>query len=485
MSISSALSNALSGLTAASRAAQLVSSNVANVATDGYGRRELELSARATTGAGDGVQIDGIRRVVDAALLQDRRVAEAAQGEAELISRFFADAADIFGRPDDPGALSARVDRFETSLIDAASRPDSSARLSAVVNAAVDLTEGLKTAADGIQTLRERADTTIGQTVTSLNADLQRVVDLNDAILQARGSGQDYPALLDQRQVVIDRIAKVVPLTSIPRENDTVALYTTGGTRLVDLTAAEIEFNATSPITADMSLASGALSGLSIDGQPLRLSGGNSAIAGGTLAALFQIRDELAPAAQGDLDALAGDLVSRFEDPTLDPTRAPGAPGIFTDNGAAFDPLNTEGLAQRISVNDLVRPEAGGDLWRIRDGLGAVAPGPAGASALLSALQSTLAEARTPTDPALGTAARSFAGLVAERLSTLTQSKVDSESDLAFDAARYDALRSRELANGVDTDQEMQKLLLIEQAYAANAQVVRTASQLIDQLLEI
>ena len=65
MSISATLSNALTGLTAASRAAQLVSSNVSNATTEGYARRELELSARAVTGAGDGVQIDGIRRVVD------------------------------------------------------------------------------------------------------------------------------------------------------------------------------------------------------------------------------------------------------------------------------------------------------------------------------------------------------------------------------------------------------------------------------------
>ena len=38
MSLSGALSNALSGLTAASRNAQVTASNLANVMTDGYGR---------------------------------------------------------------------------------------------------------------------------------------------------------------------------------------------------------------------------------------------------------------------------------------------------------------------------------------------------------------------------------------------------------------------------------------------------------------
>jgi flagellar hook-associated protein 1 len=44
MSITSALANAVSGLTAASRSAELVSNNVSNAMTEGYGRREIVLS---------------------------------------------------------------------------------------------------------------------------------------------------------------------------------------------------------------------------------------------------------------------------------------------------------------------------------------------------------------------------------------------------------------------------------------------------------
>ena len=43
MSLSSTLANALSGLGAASRGAEVVSANVANARTPGYGRRELGL----------------------------------------------------------------------------------------------------------------------------------------------------------------------------------------------------------------------------------------------------------------------------------------------------------------------------------------------------------------------------------------------------------------------------------------------------------
>ncbi|NVK62657.1 MAG: flagellar hook-associated protein FlgK, partial [Rhodobacteraceae bacterium] len=65
MSLSGALSNALSGLTANSSAASLVASNIANATTESYGRRTLETSSR-TVGVG-GVQIDGVNRRIDTA----------------------------------------------------------------------------------------------------------------------------------------------------------------------------------------------------------------------------------------------------------------------------------------------------------------------------------------------------------------------------------------------------------------------------------
>lgn len=40
-----------------------------------------------------------------------------------------------------------------------------------------------------------------------------------------------------------------------------------------------------------------------------------------------------------------------------------------------------------------------------------------------------------------------------------------------------------ELAQGVDTDAEMQKLMIIEQAFAANAQVVTATDEMLQLLL--
>ena len=79
MSITSALSSALTGLSVTSRQAEILSSNVANATTPGYARRELGLRARRFwPGRGRGWPRPGVtRRSWTGHLLAERRLAQA------------------------------------------------------------------------------------------------------------------------------------------------------------------------------------------------------------------------------------------------------------------------------------------------------------------------------------------------------------------------------------------------------------------------
>ena len=483
MSISASLSNALTGLAAASRSAQVVSSNVSNALTEGYARRQVNLSPRYIGGAGAGVQIDGISRIVDETLLREKRLAAASAGNATVGHDFNTEILRLIGSPDTPGSLNARVAGFETALLEASSRPDSEARLTGVLVAAQELAGKLNDISDGVQKLREDADAEIAREVTRLNTSLEQIDALNAQILRAKGHDEDYPALLDRRQKLIDDISELVPIRQIPRENDTVALYTMGGALLLDIEPAEFGFEARAPITPDMTLASGALSGLSINGVPVETAGTGSAIAGGVLAGLFSLRDDLAVTVQDNVDEVARDLVVRFEDPALDPTLALGDPGLFTDRGAALDPLDIPGLAGRLEVNALADPAQGGATWRLRDGLGAAAPGSVGDTTLLDAIVAVMADARVPVGGTFSGAGKDVAGFAAALTSVAGQSVLGTSTRLSFEVARFEGLEETFLADGVDTDQEMQNLLLIEQAYAANARVIQTADELLQILI--
>jgi flagellar hook-associated protein 1 FlgK len=424
-------------------------------------------------------------RVVDEIVLRDRRLAEAGSAAADTAAAFQADLQALIGIPGEEGALSSRLSAFEAALIGAQSRPDLQARLEAVARTASDLAAGLNAASDGIQGLRRDADAAIARTVEGANATLDRIAEVDTLILRGRGTGQEVSALLDQRQQLVDQLSEVVPLRVLPRENGTIALYSMGGAMLLDGRPAVLGFTPTPTIVADMTLASGALSGLTVNGQPVRTTGAFAPLAGGRLDALFQSRDDLAVTAQSRLDALARDLVERLADPAVDPTRGPGDAGLFTDAGAAFDPANEIGLAARIAVNGAVLPSEGGALWRLRDGLGAAVQGTAGDTSLLSALSEALSAERVPLSGSITTAARSAGGLFDEVVSLVGSEVQAADSAAIYRAAQADSLRLAEASGGVDTDDEMQKLLLIEKIFAANAQVIRTMDELIELLLGI
>lgn len=483
MSLSATLANALTGLTAASRGAELVSSNVANAMNEHYTRRELELSTRFTGGLGAGVKIDGVARVVDEVLIRDRRLAAADLAQSQTSIDFHESVLGFLGLPGEAGSLTDLQANFEASLIAAASSPNSESRLAGVLTTATDLAAKLNEIGEGIQTLREDTDQTIARDVERLNTSLVQIADLNERILRLRATDALATDLLDQRQALIDDISDLVPLRQLQRENGTVALYSMGGALLLDVTPAEFGFSATEPITADMTVQSGGLSGLTINGQPVGTGIDASPISGGRLAGLFNARDVLAVKTMQGVDEVARDLIARFEAPGPDPSLGPGDPGLFTDDGAALDTLLVDGLSARVAINAAVDPDRGGNLWRLRSGLGAASPGPVGDNAILTAFRDVLQESRAPSSPILGSAGGSSADFVARLTSDVGQSVRSGDIRKTFSAARFDSLRNEELALGVDTDQEMQKLLLIEQTYAANARVIQVVDDLIQTLI--
>lgn len=483
MAISTALSNSLSGLNVASRAAEAVSQNVANALTPGFGRREVVIGARVVGHVGQGAQVKTVQRLADAVLIRDRRQAEAGLADRSLRATALKRIEDVIGSPEAAGSIPARVAALERTLIEAASRPESEARLSAAVDAAKGLAGALNTASRSVQQVRMDADAGIATAVERINTGLARIGELNVQIRSVLGLGLDANALLDQRQVEIDRLAGDLPLREIDRGRGHIALYTAGGAMLVDgRTVARLGFTPAGVITPDMTLASGALSGLSLNGRPVAMGAGGQ-FGGGSLAAAFALRDDVAPAIQADLDALARDLAERFETLVPDATRSPGDPGLFTDAGAAVLAANEVGLAGRLRLSDAVDPAAGGALWRLRDGLGAAVPGPAGQSQLLADLAGALTAARAPASGAFAAGARSQAALTAEFASSVAARRLAADADAGFAGARTQALRQAELEGGVDTDRELQDLLLVERAYGANARVIRAVDEMIRLLL--
>lgn len=475
MSITNALNNANSGLAASARAVQVASANIANGMTPGYAARRLDLASSALGGVGGGVRVAGTTRIVDPVLLGMHRDATSSTAAGTTSSSFWNRIQSAIGLPGE--GLSSTFSNFESALISASERPDLDSRLTGVVNTANSMITKLGQIEDAIQQTRVEADAGIANDVKALNEGLKRVDTLNDQIVKLKMSGQSTLGLEDERQQVISTLSEIVPMREYARDNGRVMLYSASGEMLLDTEPATFGFSQTVAIDASMTNGSG-LSGLTLNGKAIATDA-NGPIAGGRLAMNFTIRDVEAPGVQAEVDAFAADLISRFSDPATDPTLAGGV-GLFTDDGTAN--TGVPGLAGRLSLNAAVDPANGGALWKLRDGIGAATPGAVGDPTQINNLIGAL-DRSISAGP--GSPLQTVSGNLGALLTSVSTTRQTAEDNATTAQVRYDTLNDSMLEMGVDTDAEMQRLLLIEQAYAANARVISTVDSLLRTLLEI
>jgi flagellar hook-associated protein 1 len=488
MSLSTALTNASTGLAGSSRLADTISNNVANAMTPGFGRRTTELTSLTLGGYGSGVRVLGTWRAENPLLTSERRAADAALGAATVVDEAYQRIMAAVGEPTETTALASRVVALETALLGATASPHSVTKLTQAVDAAGDLAATLRGVSEENVRIRTEAEAEIARQVDFVNAALHTVSEINDKIASMTLTEQETAALEDERGRLIDGIASIVPVRVANREGGRVAVYAQNGGVLLDSRVWELSFTATSgPLLADMTLGA-PLNGLAQDRgnpagpEPVAVGGGAGLFDGGSLAALFEVRDRVVPEFNAEIDRFAEDLITRFRD-LMPPAALDGAgDGLFVDGGTG----GLAGLAGRLEINAAVDPAAGGAVWRLRDGLGAVAPGPEGFGDYLAALSDAAVAAQPGTGFVSLNAPNGAAGIAAEIASFFGGKVARSEDRQAYLSAQQAILAEREThALGVDSDAELQYLMLVEQTYAANARVLSVVDSLMQKLLEI
>lgn len=482
MSLSGALSNALSGLSANARGTTVIASNIANALNETYGRRETSLSTNATQSSG-GVIVAQVTRHADPIRAHQKRMALADASATSAQSRFHSDLEQLVGSVDTQGSVAEKLTRLETALLSAASDPSSETRLRNISFAAENFASGLRDASAGVDGLRARADANIASTVDQLNAGLSQLERLNAQIMSAKHLGQDAHGLMDRRDATLDSLAEIVPLHVVERDSGVIAVFTTQGRTLLDEKAATFNFDPTSTILPHMTADNGLLSTLRLDGKSVDIPG-SGMMNGGSLEAHFNLRDVSAPLVQRRLDAIARDAVDRFGPGGPDTTLAPGDSGVFTDGGMPFSATAEVGLAGRITLNSMLSISTT-DPWRWRDGINALGEGDAGQADLLLRLRSQMTAAQAPGSSILGSGPRSLVDHIQSLSNDVAANRVRFSDSETAASAHLNDVRQASAADGVNTDQELQKLIELEKSYAANARVVQVVDDMLSELLRI
>jgi flagellar hook-associated protein 1 FlgK len=490
MSLSLSLNNALSGLTVNGKRLEVTSTNLANALTDGYGRKSVEASALVLDGNGTGVAVLGVNRAAVPELTAARRQSDGDAASATAAADGLGRLGQILGEATDDDSLFRRVEQFETALRTLAETPESAPRQTQAVEAARDLATDLNTASQEMAIVRQNADAAIAAEVATVNNNLQEIAELNAKIQRLTAGGRDISSLVDARELLIDEINASIPVRVHQRSDNVVHLTTAEGLFVLADNPATIGFTRSPVITTPMiydPAGGGALSGLTLHGIDITPTSGHpQAITGGALAGHFAVRDQHATQALAQIDQFAGDLIARFEDPTVDPTLAAGDPGLFTDLGGALDPLTIDGLAGRIGVNALADPAQGGDPARLRDGLQSLGPGPlANDTTVRSYLDALTAPRSAAAIPGVD-GDFSAAGMVSVITESLGVLRTGAETEAATLNATRETLATTEAQEiGVNTDEELSALIVIEQAFAANAQVIQATSRMFQEVVEL
>ncbi len=439
------LSIARSGAMAARIALDVTAQNIANASSAGYVRRSVSL-AEVTSSGGfgrsndvslSGVRLDRVIRNVDQFRQAEARRtgSDAARAGAELT------ALENIETAVEQSGLYPAIIGFDTALQRLSTDPVDPSLRSAALEAARTLAGTFNLAANGLEASSTLQRFEAQDQVNQVNGIATELGQINLRLSRAGTDSSDQAALLDQRDLLLDRLSGMSDIaTEIAADQSvTVRLGGVAGPQLVS-------GGTTQPLA--MTTAGDGTISFTLSGGPVTLSGGALA---GRASALTT-----AAATRTTLDGLANSLIST----------ANAAQG----NGAALDgstgqPLFSGSGASGISI-------------ALTSGAG-LATVPAGAAAG-SRDQSNLAALRgalSGADLAGGADALLFS-----ISSTVASRRTTSE---ALDVIAGSARVALSAQAGVDLDAEAVNLMRFQQAFQANGKAMQVAATLFDTLLAI
>ena len=493
MSIDSSILIASSGLGSVTKALAVTSQNVANASTPGYARESVVFTAATASGLGSGVSTGPATREVDASLaasVSDQNAEVAGQQTiSNALSQIDATQGTTAAGNDLASEVGALSDAFTTLSAD----PSNAAGQNAVVVAANTLAATINDTANVYQAGRQTAQNSLVADVATLNTTLSQIGALSKQIVAAKQVGQSTADLENQRDVAEDSAAQLAGIKFLPQSNgDVVAL----------LGANQINLQSTTPPFA---IANATLSP-SNTGPALTLTGQDvtSVVATGTIGANIALRDSILPTAQAGLDEFAETLATRLGNQGLqlftDPT------GAIPAGGGTPVQSSYLGFANVIQVN----PAVTADNALVRDGTNSVAAGTGGAAGFTpnpaggpsgfttlidNVLQYGLGADAQPSTPQPAPAttglgvngtltvtyetSSTIGGFAANLVAAQSTAVNAAATSLATGSSLQSTLQSKlQAGSGVSIDSELSNLIILQNAYGANAKVLTAAQTL-------
>ncbi len=509
MSLNSILSTAAGGLANIDRQLGVVGQNVSNAGTVGYSREIGTQSSVTAAGVGMGVRTGLTTRAINAALQSGVTLQSAAVSGLQTRQAALQAIDSVQGATGQGQDLASLVGALGDSFTTLASDPSSQAQQSAVVTAAGQLAGQVRALAGAVGSARQDAQDNAVSEVASLNQTLSGIGRISNQIMSQRAAGQSTADLENQRDALVGTLSSIVPVRSATQANGDLLLLTSNGVTLPTHAASGPFSLAAATLGPNVTYPSAAVPGVLLGNQDVtKQLTADGVDRGGQLGANLRLRDVTLPGYQGTLDEFAHTLAGRFDAQGL---------RLFSDPSGGVPPpvaggsqVGYVGFANTIQVNPVVAATPS----LVRDGTQPVVNGTGGASAFTpnptGAAGFTGMISRV-LDYALGSQAQagvaqpaasggglgpagdqssgftppadlgSYAGAL---VGAMAQDSAATTTDLGTEQGLQTSLQGKlTAADGVNMDTEMSNMVVLQNAYGANAKVISAVQSMWTTLL--
>jgi flagellar hook-associated protein 1 FlgK len=422
--------------------------NIANLNTEGYVRRSIQL-AEGQPGAG-GVDVIGTRARRDVLLEARVRQELPAEGRERAIANALSVVEASVG---DPGAsLDANLTSFFDSFASLAQDPTSTVARDGVVLQGRLLARSFNDIAGRLTDSRRSADVQVRGAVDNINRLATEVAALNQAINAANGGETD--GLKDRQTQALKEMAALADISVLQRGDGGVDVSIGQGRALV--MGANV-YGVQTVDTPPSGFAQLEIGGMNMTAE----------IARGELAGLLEVRDVMIPGYQARLDTIAFTVAQQVNALHQGGADLAGNPG-----GNFFGPIGAAaGAAAAISLDAALAADS--------DLVAASLTGAQGDNGAAKQI-ANLRDARVVNGSA--TFSEGWGQLV-YRVGTDAQTAIAQQKSRLDVVAQVEHLRDQ--VSGVSLDEESGMMMRYQRAYEANARYFTAVDTMLATLLHI
>ena len=291
------------------RALGTVSNNIANVATDGYSRQDVNLQANPVSKVGNiylgtGVIVDGVKRQYDAFTEANLRNSTSDLASQEPMVNYANRVIDVMGGAST--SLTTAIDQFFNSARDLSSDPASTVLRGSFIRDAEGLASRFGELSAQLDMVQSETDQAVQSSVNEMNTIFGELANVNKQLTKVQTEAAQPPDLLDQRDKLLRDLSTYAHVNT---------KFTTNGTATVSLGSSinqdvVVDGNSSKLIFAYSNPDSPGKTNLILDqyGTPSTLTG----ITSGKLAGLLAFQEQVLGTTRNALDNLATTLTTEI-----------------------------------------------------------------------------------------------------------------------------------------------------------------------------